>query len=275
MMRVFQTLAPATIAMALVGLPTPGVAQMYPGGDVTVNPAALPSPTFAPGQPVIHLHRPHRVHRHVVNATAPADTADQTTPSPDAGTPPAAPADSSTTDVTAPAKSRHHGRNDQAASTDAGTANPIPFSFGEDIPSPAAPPAKVATKEQPRVPGSAPAASSGGVAQPVTLAKRGAIIFEHSATDPQPSQMDGIKLLAGDLNSALQAGATSIQLQAYGGAPGDKSSDARRISLRRAIAIRQILIDNGVPADHIAVRAMGGATDKGAPDRVDVYVLAS
>jgi hypothetical protein len=29
-----------------------------------------------------------------------------------------------------------------------------------------------------------------------------------------------------------------------------------------------------VPADRIDVRAMGGATDKGEPDRVDVYVRA-
>jgi hypothetical protein len=62
---------------------------------------------------------------------------------------------------------------------------------------------------------------------------------------------------------------------AYGGAPGDKSSDARRIALKRATAIRQLLIDNGVPASRIDVRAMGGITDKGEPDRVDVYVHAS
>jgi outer membrane protein OmpA-like peptidoglycan-associated protein len=107
------------------------------------------------------------------------------------------------------------------------------------------------------------------------LAKRGAILFEHNSTDPQPSQLDGIKLLAGDLNSALEAGATQIQLQAFGGSPGDKSSDARRISLKRALAIRQLLIDNGVPSNKIITKAMGGATDKGEPDRVDIYVRAS
>ena len=83
-----------------------------------------------------------------------------------------------------------------------------------------------------------------------------------------------MKQLAGDLNSALDAGARKIQLDAYGGAPGDKSSDARRVSLHRALVIRQLLIDDGVPASRIDVRAMGGIDDNGNADRVDVYVRA-
>ena len=65
-----------------------------------------------------------------------------------------------------------------------------------------------------------------------------------------------------------------IQLLAYGGARGDKGSDARRLSLKRALAIRQVLIDDGVPADRIDVRAMGGVDDSGPVDRVDVYIKA-
>jgi len=64
--------------------------------------------------------------------------------------------------------------------------------------------------------------------------------------------------------------AARIQIQAYGGNRGDKSSDARRLSLKRALAIRQVLIDDGVPAERIDVRAMGGADDSGPADRVDV-----
>ena len=76
-------------------------------------------------------------------------------------------------------------------------------------------------------------------------------------------------------NSALEAGATQIQLEAFGGNPGDKGSDAKRIALKRALAIRQLLIDNGVPSNKIITKAMGGVTDKGEPDRVDIYVRAS
>ena len=63
-----------------------------------------------------------------------------------------------------------------------------------------------------------------------------------------------------------------IQLLAYGGEKGDKGSDARRLSLKRALAIRQVLIDDGVPSERIDVRAMGGADDGGPADRVDVFV---
>ena len=63
-----------------------------------------------------------------------------------------------------------------------------------------------------------------------------------------------------------------IQLLAYGGDKGDKGSDARRLSLKRALAIRQVLIDDGVPSERIDVRAMGGADDGGPADRVDVFI---
>ena len=53
-----------------------------------------------------------------------------------------------------------------------------------------------------------------------------------------------------------------------------QGSDARRLSLKRALAIRQVLIDNGVPAERIDVRAMGGADYMGPADRVDVFVKA-
>ena len=65
-----------------------------------------------------------------------------------------------------------------------------------------------------------------------------------------------------------------IELQAFGGAKGDKGSDARRLSLKRALSIRQVLIDDGVSPDRIDVRAMGGSDDTGPADRVDVYVRA-
>ena len=78
----------------------------------------------------------------------------------------------------------------------------------------------------------------------------------------------------GDLTTALESGSSRVQLEAYGGAPGDKSSDARRLSLKRALAVRQLLIDNGVPSNRIDVRAMGGIDDKGPTDRVDVFLRA-
>jgi outer membrane protein OmpA-like peptidoglycan-associated protein len=109
---------------------------------------------------------------------------------------------------------------------------------------------------------------------PPGLAKQTQILFAPGAPDPSADAIDAIKGLAGPLNSALVAGTSRIQIVAYGGAPGDKSSEARRLSLRRARIIRQLLIDGGVPAERIDVRAMGGATDGAAADRVDIFTKA-
>jgi len=107
------------------------------------------------------------------------------------------------------------------------------------------------------------------------LTKRSVILFAKDATDPAEGALGALKFLAGDLNAAMTTAAARVELQAFGGARGDKGSDARRLSLKRALAIRQVLIDDGVSPDRIDVRAMGGSDDSGPTDRVDVYVRAS
>ena len=106
------------------------------------------------------------------------------------------------------------------------------------------------------------------------MTKRSVILFAAGAADPAQSALGAIKFLAGDLNSSMVNAASRVQILAYGGERGDKGSDARRLSLKRALAIRQVLIDDGVPSERIDVRAMGGADDGGPADRVDVYVKA-
>lgn len=241
-------------AAAAALLATPALAQMYPGEDVTVNPAGLPTPAWeTPGRIVLHRPVHRRVHHHAA-AKAADQTATATPPSTETAAPPAETPPPAPEKKTAKAKPGH-----EAPAQSADTANnPLPFTFGGTDATLGAQPAPAKTDTQ----------NAG-------LAKRGEIRFEHNATDPQPYQLDGIKTLAGDLNSAIEAGATKIQLQAYAGAPGDKSSDARRLALRRALAVRQLLIDDGVPSSRIDVRAMGGITDNGQPDRVDVFVRAS
>jgi outer membrane protein OmpA-like peptidoglycan-associated protein len=170
------------------------------------------------------------------------------------------------------------------AHTGTGSAT-IPFSFGEDdtaapaasgeAPPMSAPGEKTASLP-PHVAGTVHPVSSPKAADNdhAGLTKRGTVLFGKGATDPSPAQFAGVKLLAGDLTTALESGASRVQLEAYGGAPGDKSSDARRLSLKRALAVRQLLIDNGVPSNRIDVRAMGGVDDKGQTDRVDLFVRA-
>lgn len=226
---------------------------------------------------VIHLHMPGEpagatIHLHPIRhqATKPAPPADTAGPQPAAST--EAPA--SAAEIPAPASAR--------SKTSRGTSGKptVPFSFGDEVPPPAeaggaSEPAQSSLKTAliPTHTG-APTHTSLSSDEHAGLTKRGAVMFEKGATDPSPAQFNGVKLLAGDLATALESGASRVQLEAYGGAPGDKSSDARRLSLKRALAVRQLLIDNGVPANRIDVRAMGGIDDKGPADRVDVFVRA-
>ncbi|MGH6878117.1 MAG: OmpA family protein [Rhizomicrobium sp.] len=231
---------------------------------------------------VIHLHLPgEKIHLHPIrhrpsNTPAPA-------PTDNAGAEAAASDDTSAPTPAAPlpAASRAktaHGHNA------AGSAA-IPFNFGDDD---TPPPAGSGEAPLPDLsPGLKTAslpphatAPAHAVHTPTSdddragLSKHGAVLFEKGVADPTPAQFKGVKLLAGDLATALESGASRVQLDAYGGAPGDKSSDARRLSLKRALAVRQLLIDNGVPSSRIDVRAMGGVDDKGPTDRVDVFVRA-
>ena len=107
-----------------------------------------------------------------------------------------------------------------------------------------------------------------------SLTKRSVILFAKDAPDPAKAALGAIKFLAGDLNASMTSPNARVELQAFGGTKGDKGSDARRLSLKRALAIRQVLIDDGVAPDRIDVRAMGGTDDSGPADRVDVYVKA-
>ena len=102
------------------------------------------------------------------------------------------------------------------------------------------------------------------------LTKRSVILFAPQAADPAESALGAIKFLAGDLNAAMTSRIGPHPDPGLWRQSRRQGSDARRLSLKRALAIRQVLIDDGVPAERIDVRAMGGADDRGPADRVDV-----
>jgi outer membrane protein OmpA-like peptidoglycan-associated protein len=72
-----------------------------------------------------------------------------------------------------------------------------------------------------------------------------------------------------NLAQRLVATTTRVRLAGFSGKAGDRSSEARRLSLARALAIRAYLVSKGVPIDRVDVLAFGGASD-GVTDRVDV-----
>jgi outer membrane protein OmpA-like peptidoglycan-associated protein len=268
---------------------TPGQGVLlYPGGQYgrVVQPLLQPgAPYPGTGKP-LHLHMPVK---RVVKVEPPAETppaavastgntpavppvTDTTPPAPavaaalppppPAAPPPPKPAAKKVQVAKAPPPpppSKPSGQNPNLGTS------AVPFSLMPGVSVHSSPPEpKVATANPP--PDVTPPAGL-----PPGLTKQMQIIFAPGVPDPSPDAIDAIKGLGVPLNAALVAGASQIQVVAYGGARGDKSSDARRLSLKRGRIIRQLLIDGGVPAEHVVVRAMGGATDGNAADRVDIF----
>ncbi|HEY8948496.1 MAG TPA: OmpA family protein [Rhizomicrobium sp.] len=255
--------------------------QLYPGQGITVNPNAIygrPGGNY-PG--VIHLHMPEpkKAKRHVAKKAAPSsaevgDALLAAQPDTAAPPPPKPVKKAPVKQAEAPAPEENTGEE----------AGGIPLSLAPEEAHPVRQPKpqkpmKAASVTPP--PAAAPSATSNIVAAQQTpgvksnLSKRSEILFPRGATDPGTETINKLRGVASELSTLLGAGAARVQLEAYGGAPGDKSSDARRLSLKRALVIRQILIEDGIPSERIDVRAMGGIDDSGAPDRVDVFVSAS
>jgi outer membrane protein OmpA-like peptidoglycan-associated protein len=280
-------------ALALPLAAAPAAAQeMYPGQDVQVDPAAaggarmllypgqkymrVVPPLLQPGQKSrrlrpVHLHMPRKHHRTARRKPKIQPTHEARAPAPAtqrAAMMPPKPAPKKPAPVSRP------------PARSGGPAT-IPLSLGEKktASQPAAPPrrkpapaprTRTATATPPKTtpPKTTPprAAPAGG------LTKQAAILFDENADTLTDSSTARLKDLAFSLMTALANGAGQVELIGYGGAPGDKSSSARRISLKRALAVREALIVDGVPANRIDVRALGGVSDRGATDRVDIFV---
>jgi outer membrane protein OmpA-like peptidoglycan-associated protein len=73
------------------------------------------------------------------------------------------------------------------------------------------------------------------------------------------------------LAARLMTSRERVRLAAFSGKAGVDSSEARRLSLARALAIRKYLVSRGVPVERVDVLAFGGPSE-GTTDRVDVLV---
>jgi len=257
---------------------------LYPGGQyMRVVPRLLQPGQNPKSADVIHLHMPGKhpasVARTSVARTRTASTAPNAIP----GYTPLGADEPGTAAPPRPKRTQAPKPAPQATSKAVAAAAPQPqpqsgasgyegLASGSLLGGPAPAPATRLAKAEPPPPATnAPATQE---ALTPGLTKRSVILFAPQASDPAQSALGAIKFLAGDLNAAMSGPTARIQILAFGGARGDKSSDARRLSLKRALAIRQVLIDDGVSAERIDVRAMGGADDSGPTDRVDVYIKA-
>jgi outer membrane protein OmpA-like peptidoglycan-associated protein len=129
-------------------------------------------------------------------------------------------------------------------------------------PAAAAPPASTtptSAVEAPAVPTPAPAITP--------LAER--ILFQPDDANLADEARQELDRLAARLGAD---GRLYVQLVAYAGSGGD-ASQARRLSLSRALAARSYLLDHGVEIKQIDVRPLGNKIEAGAvPDRIDLVI---
>lgn len=78
--------------------------------------------------------------------------------------------------------------------------------------------------------------------------------------------------LNGVAKALKQDGNLRLQLLAYAGGGSQTPSQARRLSLSRALAVRSQLIEKGIRSTRIDVRALGNKSEGGPPDRVDIII---
>lgn len=245
----------------------PGIVRLIKPGTRPIvrrapRPAAPTTVAVATPPPARPVAAPTPQPEHTADISAlPEDSAARLV-APSAGFAPAAP-HKPTPPKPAPAKPAPA----KPAPAPASAAPAMPFTFGGDAPPPAAAP-PTRTASIPPAPTRTPPAATVATG----LRRQSVIPFAVGASSPATADVTAVHALAASLNAALNAGATRVQLEAYGGPRGDKSSDSRRLSLKRALVIRELLIEDGVPSEKIDVRAMGGADDSGAADRVDVFL---
>ena len=108
------------------------------------------------------------------------------------------------------------------------------------------------------------------------------------ALPPAAAAGAGPRLVFGAGSSELPAGADStlkdmaqrlnaddslrLQVVAYADGTPEQASQARRLSLSRALTVRSYLISQGVRSTRIDVRALGSRATDGPPDRVDLLI---
>lgn len=92
------------------------------------------------------------------------------------------------------------------------------------------------------------------------------IVFEpQSAVLPFPA-LQSLDALA----TAMAGGTARIEIHGFAGAPGDVSSEARRLSLRRCLSVRDWLVTKGIARERVILRPLGGAPE-GVADRVEIF----
>jgi outer membrane protein OmpA-like peptidoglycan-associated protein len=121
---------------------------------------------------------------------------------------------------------------------------------------------------QPAAPAARPSRSDDGE---IGRAVRLRLPYAVATTELSPSAQDQLEVLARDIggNDRIR-----LRLAAYAnaGSGSGSAAKARRTSLARALAVRGFLIERGIKASRIDLRALGHTAAVAEADRVDVVV---
>ncbi len=245
--------APAAPARPLPAAPTAPAAAAPPPAPAIAAPAPPPPPTA----PAVAARVPEP-------APAPAQTT--AAPRQAAVPPPPVLPDAPVASAPTPAVTR-----EAAAPPPAVPAPPTAASPPAATSSAATPPAATAAPAE--TPEPATQTASVGDAAETVPGDDGSLVSigfnEGSAVLPE-----GARQPLNDLLEAMNADeAVKVQLRAYAAGTAETSSQARRLSLSRALAVRSFLIENGIRTTRMDVRALGNKTGDGPPDRVDVVLV--
>ena len=129
-------------------------------------------------------------------------------------------------------------------------------------------PAKTAAAPAPQSASRPPLAEP---AQPFAPSGKSAarVNFLSGSSDLPENAKSALKSVADQMNRDAEM---RVQLLAYAGPREDTASQARRLSLFRALAVRSYLIEQGIRSTRMDVRAMGNKYDEEPADRVDVVI---
>ncbi len=262
---------PQTLAPPRSRLTRPLPAAVRPPAPVAAAPVtperAAPAPrTPAPAQVEVRSARPATP---VPPAPTPPPTPAVAAPAP---APPPAAAPKEDVDVAPPPP--------PPSATAAAPPAPAPVEEPEP-PAPAPAPARVATPPltpSPAGPAPAPPAET-APAPPVQTASAPPVsgqepsfrvLFDNGSAKISDAARGPLEELS---NKMKESEDLRVQLLAYAGGTSETASQARRLSLSRALAVRSFLIGQGVRSTRMDVRALGNKAESGPADRVDAVLV--
>ncbi len=145
-------------------------------------------------------------------------------------------------------------------------AEPAPVAV--QVPAAAAPVAK-APEVKVAVASPPPAAAAPkSLAAPTGNGRETRLLFASEAD----AMSDEARLSLDAIAEKLKTTDARAQIVAFAAGSSDQSSAARRLSLKRALGVREFLISKGIRSQRMDIRALGNESGEGPPDRVDIVI---